>query len=305
LNLSQLYYFKKLAELEHYTQAAKELYISQPALSDAIHSLENELGVPLFQRVGRNVKLTKYGREFNEYVKAGLQEIDNGVARARSYSTSPRGNLNIGAIFTVQGDYLPALLNAFNDKVSNEVSFTLFQGFSLPLIEGLRRGEYDAVFAAKPEHAEDLECVPVVAHELVAVVQKDHPLAFKHTVRLEELQPYHVYTYRPGTPIGNEVNAILDSHAVRADQAFEDEITIGGAIAADGKSVGLCTYTIGLAAYQNVKPLILEGVPKEFHRIYLITLKDDFQPFVLEEFKRFTAAFEPPEGTVPHLVAPL
>ena len=60
MNLSQLYYFKKLAELQHYTQAAQELYITQPSLSGAIASLESELGIQLFEKRGRNVYLTKY-----------------------------------------------------------------------------------------------------------------------------------------------------------------------------------------------------------------------------------------------------
>ena len=58
MNLSQLYYFRKLAEIEHYGKASKELFITQPSLSNAIGNLERELGVQLFERVGRNVRLT-------------------------------------------------------------------------------------------------------------------------------------------------------------------------------------------------------------------------------------------------------
>ena len=57
MNLSQLYYFRKLAELEHYGKASEELFITQPSLSNSIGNLEKELGVPLFERVGRNVRL--------------------------------------------------------------------------------------------------------------------------------------------------------------------------------------------------------------------------------------------------------
>ena len=61
MNLNQLYYFSKLAEVEHYTKAAEALDISQPSLSHAIGSLEKELGTKLFEKQGRNVALTKYG----------------------------------------------------------------------------------------------------------------------------------------------------------------------------------------------------------------------------------------------------
>lgn len=79
MNLSQLYYFKKLAELQHYTRAAKELYIAQPTLSDAISSLEKELGVALFCRDGRSVKLTSNGSEFYRYVSDSLRSLDDGI----------------------------------------------------------------------------------------------------------------------------------------------------------------------------------------------------------------------------------
>ena len=68
MNLQQLYYFRKLAEVQHYTEAAKALYITQPSLSDSIASLESELSVALFQKKGRNVQLTKYGEEFSQSV---------------------------------------------------------------------------------------------------------------------------------------------------------------------------------------------------------------------------------------------
>lgn len=303
MNLPQLYYFKKLAELEHYTRAAKELYISQPALSEAIHSLEKELGVPLFKRVGRNVQLTKYGSEFYGYVSAGLAQIDNGVARAKSYSEATHGTLNVGSVFTVQGGYLPALLNAFRVDVSGEVTFNIYQGFTVPLVAGLRRGDYDAIFAAKPDDTEDLDCVEVVAHELTVVVNENHPLAQQDTVSFDELKPYEVFTYRGGSPIGDEVNGLLEEHGIKASRTYEDEISIGGVIAANEEAAGLCTYTIGLSSYKNVKELVVEEVPRDFHKIYLITPKSDFRPYVLDEFIRFTAGFEPPEGAVPHLKA--
>lgn len=86
MNLSQLYYFCKLAELQHYTQAAQELYITQPSLSGAISTLESELGVDLFQKRGRNVYLTKYGKEFYQYVSAALRELDKGIEVAKEHA---------------------------------------------------------------------------------------------------------------------------------------------------------------------------------------------------------------------------
>ena len=77
MNLSQLNYFKKLAEVLHYTRAAQELFITQPTLSGAISSLEKELGAPLFERNRRSVLLTPYGEVFYEHVCLALRAIDD------------------------------------------------------------------------------------------------------------------------------------------------------------------------------------------------------------------------------------
>ena len=77
MNLSQLNYFKKLAEVLHYTRAAQELFITQPTLSGAISSLEKELGAPLFERNGRSMALTTYGEVFYEHVCLALRAIDD------------------------------------------------------------------------------------------------------------------------------------------------------------------------------------------------------------------------------------
>ena len=77
MNYQSLIYFKRVAELQHYTRAAKALYMTQPALSKAIRNLEEELGASLFRREGRNVVLTPYGSLFYEYVKRSVEEMDS------------------------------------------------------------------------------------------------------------------------------------------------------------------------------------------------------------------------------------
>ena len=101
MNLAHLYYFCKLAELQHYTRAAQELHITQPSLSGAISSLEDELKVALFEKRGRNVYLTKYGKEFYEYVSSALRTLDKGVALAKEHGGALTGTLDIGCISTI------------------------------------------------------------------------------------------------------------------------------------------------------------------------------------------------------------
>lgn len=78
MNLNHLYYFRALAKEEHYTRTADMLSITQPSLSHAISCLESELGVKLFEKQGRNAKLTKYGALFLRYVEQSLDMLDEG-----------------------------------------------------------------------------------------------------------------------------------------------------------------------------------------------------------------------------------
>ena len=79
MTLQELRYFCVTADVLHYTRAANLLYISQPSLSYAIGKLEKELGVPLFEKNGKKVSLTKYGKEFFPYAKRALSEVSNGI----------------------------------------------------------------------------------------------------------------------------------------------------------------------------------------------------------------------------------
>ena len=76
MNTDYLRYFSTLAELQHYGNAAKELNISQPGLSHAIHSLEKDYGLPLFEKTGRNVRLSPYGLEIKKYIDVILNNLD-------------------------------------------------------------------------------------------------------------------------------------------------------------------------------------------------------------------------------------
>ena len=105
MNLQQLYYFRKLAEVQHYTEAAKALYITQPSLSDSISSLESELSVALFQKKGRGIELTKYGQEFYQYVNQALGIPEHGIAIMKEKSDLVTGTIDVGCIPTLLGDF--------------------------------------------------------------------------------------------------------------------------------------------------------------------------------------------------------
>lgn len=299
MNLSQLYYFSKLSELEHFSKAAKELYITQPSLSHAIKSLETELGVQLFEREGRRMRLTPFGKEFAVYVKRGLREIDKGVELAQEFNGKLGGTVNVGAVLTVQGDYLPPLFHDFSENYGQEVKLNMFQGFSIPLVEGLENDKYDVVFAAAGERKPNLCYEHVLSHELVAVVNKNNPLAQRDSIDILELSGYNVHTYRLGTPIGEEVNDLLAEYNLSAKHDCEDEVSLGGIISAMANDIALATLTISLKAFDHLRFLRIEEVPQDFHPIYMIYKRDAYRSCAAERFIQFSQDWVAPKDAIP------
>ena len=116
MNWQHLIYFKKVAECEHLTRASEELFISPSALSKAIANLEEELGIVLFEKSGRNIQLNRYGKMFYNYVVKATDEIEEGIHFIQRAANVCTGDIRVSTIFSVGTNYLPELLSRFNKK---------------------------------------------------------------------------------------------------------------------------------------------------------------------------------------------
>ena len=294
MNLPQLYYFKKLAEVQHYTKAAKELYITQPTLSNSISQLERELEIPLFERENRNVKLTRYGKEFYQYITEALNALDKGIDIAHEHAGSLSGSIEIGTIYTIQGDYLPALMSAYREEYGTSITTNIYQGLTLPLIEDLLKDRYEVVFAAEVQGKPELTFVPVFCQQLVAILSNEHPLAHKEELTFEDLASVgRLYSYPPETPIGSEVINVLKPHGISTVAPFyNDEITLASMVESDPQSVGLALNTIGLLPFKDkicTKRVI--GIKDDFHPICMVYKTSAFKSRALENFISFAKTF--------------
>ena len=120
MNLNHLSYFRVLAKLEHYTQAAEELSITQPSLSHAMSTLEKDLGTYLFEKQGRNIKLTKYGKIYFEYVDRALSELEKGEKKIRELTNVSTGTIELGYIYTLGPRFIPHLIKDFTEIDKNK-----------------------------------------------------------------------------------------------------------------------------------------------------------------------------------------
>ena len=162
MNLNQLKYFSVLAKVQHYTKAANILSISQPSLSNSISSLEEELGTELFEKKGRNIFLTKYGRVFLKYVDSALD------------------TLKLGEI--------EKCYNSSNEK--SQISFSFNQEDNLAIIDGLQDGRYDLGLCSHVIKTKDIEFLPIKRQNLSVVVSDLHELSNYESVDLRDISSY-------------------------------------------------------------------------------------------------------------------
>lgn len=302
MNLQQLYYFRKLAEVQHYTEAAKALYITQPSLSDSIASLESELSVALFQKKGRGIELTKYGQEFYQYVNQALGVLEHGIAIMKEKSDSVTGTIDVGCIPTLLGDFLPDALDLYHEK-HPQVNFNIFQDKSIPVAEGVSAGDYDIGFCSMVENKEDLVFVPITYQELIVIVRNGHPLARYDSMELTALRDYTLSTYRDTIPIGKTIRKILKDKGLEAAYSYDDEISIAGRINRSSKAA-IVADTPFLKQFDNLKKIHLTDVPLGTRMLYMVYSKKNFITAAVEAFANFMVANclnlppESPAGTV-------
>ena len=127
MELTQLRYFLKVAELQHITRAAEELYIAQPALTQTIHRLENELEVPLFSAKGRNIVLTKYGHFFYEKLKPLLADIYNLPEQLKTMACMENSVINLN-VLAASSLVTRAIIEY--QKIDDKIHFQLYQNES-------------------------------------------------------------------------------------------------------------------------------------------------------------------------------
>ena len=223
MNLDYLRYFVKLAQVGHYTRASEQLNISQPSLSHAVRQLEEELGVPLFERQGRNTQLTQFGAEFLDCAARTLATLDEGVTSLRRKARG-EGLIRLGFLRVLGTEYVPRLAARFlAARPDRQIQFTFHSGRTQELLEGLADRRYDLVFCSRPAPELGLAAVPVRAQELVLIVPPGHPLAGRAGVSLAEAAPYPMVCFSRDSGLRAVVDELFDALGVCPQVAWETE----------------------------------------------------------------------------------
>ena len=288
MKYNTLCYFVKLAEMEHYTNASKALYISQPSLSYAIATLEEELGVPLFERDGRNVKLTKYGKIFYDHVSAGLKQINDGVDLLHQLSAAGVGTIHFAYLYILGASLIPEIVNKFKSIPEyTDLHFVFGQGHSKIIIDGVKKGSYDLALVSYVRDEPSVTFAPVLKQKLQLIVPLDHPLANNDSVSVEEIIPFPFITYNTFT---SEIRSLIDGIFAPYENApsiifeFEEESSIA-AMVASGAGIAIVPDVAILKKFP-VKKVELQNI-NLFRQLYLIRAKDRYLPASSEAFYHF------------------
>lgn len=186
MELRHLRYFVALASSLSFTKAAERVHVAQSTLSHQIKQLEEEMGRPLFDRIGKRISLTEAGEAFLGHALRAIQEIDQGIGTLKAFGAEISGAVRIGATQTFNLGFIPECVAAF--ITLHPTVQPLVSELSADAIGNrLRNGELDLGISYRPESQGELHFEPLFDEEMVLVVGRNHPLAQRKRVRMVEL----------------------------------------------------------------------------------------------------------------------
>lgn len=200
LDGKQLRAFAMLANKGSFTLAAKELNLSQSAVSHSMKALEEDVGCRLLNRMGKKVLLTQAGEQLLHHAQKILQEMSETRASLTQLGKWGKGRLRLGTSATACQYILPAVLREFKESFS-QYAITIEPGDALESIEALRENRIDLALALEPEREAHFEFHPLFTDELVFLVGPMHPWAATGSVARAEIprQSYVLYNKKTYT----------------------------------------------------------------------------------------------------------
>ena len=294
MRLDYLRYFNHLAKVLNFTKAAEDLFVAQPTLSVAIKRMEQELGVKLFKRGkgSSRIELTESGAAYYEYVSLALNNLDTGLRVSREIQCEANSLVLVGTVYSMQGINWSQAMQAFLSKKSNPPKISIEQSYSPELIARLRKGELDVVFAARMDDLDDLNYIYVWSQPLVLGVHRNHPLAKREKITLDDLKKYEILTYPKESPV-QRIDIELPVDEMNLLREYDDEITMSTIISSDENKLALFCHSFLVNAFSDVVCRRIEGLSEDFHKVYLVSRKET-HPKVVDDYISFMSAYSFP-----------
>lgn len=228
----QIIYFQTVAQVQHITRAAKQLSITQPALSRSISKLEEELGVQLFDRKGRNIFLNRYGKMFLNHVEQSIKQIELGKQEIWQEIHPDYGTISLSFLPSLGISVIPDLISSFRKKHPN-VKFQLTQSSNRQILEQLKSRKVDLALITLYHVDKEVFCQSLITEELFLIVSIDHPLSFFDEIDLKMVKDEPFISFKDF----NEIQIIITNLCYQA--GFTPKVVF------EGEDIGTVSGLVG------------------------------------------------------------
>ena len=197
MDIRQLKHFIAVAELKNFTRAAKRVNIAQPALSISIKKFEQQLGVPLFSRIDKQVMLTQEGRALMPHARKIIQQISDATLAMDELKGLLKGEVRLGTPSMMGSYFFPKIVMAFKSSYPN-LKMTVVEAGTQDIRRMLLSGEIDLGVIRNTDVPDDLEVDPIYRSEMVAVVSEHHAFADRHSLTFDAFFQEELVMFKPG-----------------------------------------------------------------------------------------------------------
>jgi LysR family transcriptional activator of glutamate synthase operon len=249
INADLLRTFIEVARLEHLGRAAEILQTDQSTLSRKIARLENEVGVPLFERIGRSIRLTQAGRRFVGRAERLLGDLRDAVDEAAGSVSAESGEVHVGFLHTVGARWLPERLARFL-AVHPGVRFVLEEGTTSEVVAGLLDGRFDVgILGPPPQNTPELHVVPLFRERISVVVPAGHRLVGRSSVTLHDIADEPLILPRSRSGLRRVIDDAFARQGLAEHVAYEgDDFTIVQGLVEAGLGVTLLPMPLPAAS---------------------------------------------------------
>lgn len=288
MDLLQLRYFRTVARLEHMTQAAQSLYVSQSSLSKTIAHLEHELGVSLFDRQGRQIRLNQHGQAFLRRVEQALAALDDGQRELADLVAGKQGQV---ALASMNVYLLPGLLQAFRER-SPGITIRLFGNPREATLDQLERGEVDLFFSTPSLERPGIEQVSLLREEICLAVPPGHWLANREAIRLSEVAHESFLALKPGYNLRELTDTFCQQAGFTPRIMFEGDEPVA---LLHLVKAGLGIACLPALVWESIPEIAVPRIPIEKPRcqreMFLLWSKERYLSAAAREFRDFLIAY--------------
>jgi DNA-binding transcriptional LysR family regulator len=220
LNLNQLRAFYQVAKCQNVSLAARQLFVSQPAVTAQVKLFEESCGLKLFKKKGRNLILTDEGKtlfNFSRKIFEYEKKIEDAVAQMKALK---KGNLKLGSARTYARYFMPFLLTGFRDAFP-DIKIHLDEGSSREMIHSLIELKNEVVIIAKADDHPNIAYIPFSREELVLILSPNHRLARQDSISLEQMAEEPIIMKDPGSGTRGLVDDLFLNNGVTPNVLME------------------------------------------------------------------------------------